>query len=59
MSSADNYGTALSQALPWAQAVDNLVTAARALVEGTGSKAEMVRRLADYDAATKEIEEAG
>ncbi len=55
---ADDYGTALSQALPWLRAIDNLAAAARALGLGTGSKAEVAQRLVEYDAAAKAIEGA-
>ncbi len=61
---SDDFGTALVQTLPWLLTIDNLVAAARALVEGTGSKAdldqrgaELAQRLAEYDAAAAKVTE--
>ncbi len=45
---ADEFGTALAQALPWLDAIDNLATAARALLNGSGSAGELARTLHAY-----------
>ncbi len=45
---ADDYGTALAQALPWLDAIDEFADAARALLDGTGSQAELARTLHNY-----------
>ena len=50
-----NAGTALAQALPWCQATDDLATAARALLDGTGSEAELARTLHNYHQAAREM----
>ncbi len=48
MSRANQYGTALSQALPWLDAIDNLADAVRALLDGQGSEAELARCWHNY-----------
>ncbi len=48
MSRADDLGTALTQALPWFDAIDALATAARALLDGTGSEADLALALHNY-----------
>ena len=53
---SDDRGTALTEILPWLRTIDPLVDAARALLDGTGSEAELARKLDDYDAATRALE---
>ena len=45
---SEDKGTALTEVLPWCRAIDDLADAARALLDGTGSKAELARTLHNY-----------
>ncbi len=45
---ADDYGTALAQAQPWFQAIDEMATAARALLDGTGDERALALALHNY-----------
>lgn len=56
---ADEFGTALNRARPWIRALGAVVDAARDLICGTGSKAELAEKLQAFDAATLEIEGPG
>ncbi len=53
---AEDFGTAFYQTRPWLRTIDNLAEAARALVLGTGTKAELARKLEAYEAAGRAIE---
>jgi len=47
---ADDYGTALEQVLPFLRAMGAVVDAAQDYRLGTGSEAELDRKLAEYHA---------
>ena len=51
----EDAGTALAQALPWCQATDDLATAVRQWLDGTGSEREMARCLHNCDQAAREM----
>ncbi len=51
----DDYGTALDQIRPWLRTIDGLAEASRALVLGTGTKAELAQKLEDYEAAGRRV----
>ncbi len=55
MSRANQYGTALTQALPWLSAIDDLADAARALLDRQGSEAELALALEDYKATARQL----
>ncbi|KKL92623.1 hypothetical protein LCGC14_1882770, partial [marine sediment metagenome] len=44
----EDKGTALTETLPWCRTIDDLADAARALLGGTGSEAELARTLHNY-----------
>ncbi len=56
---AEDLGTAFDQARPWLRAIDDLVESARAVLDGTGSDAELARKLGEYDAAARKIGDPG
>ena len=45
---SEDKGTALTEVLPWCRAIDDLADAACALLDGTGSEAELARTLHNY-----------
>lgn len=53
---AEDFGTAFYQTRPWLRTIDGMADAVRALLGGTGTKAELARKLADYEAAGRAIE---
>ena len=52
---ADDYGTALAQALPWLNAIDALATAARALLDGDGDERGLALALHNYRQTAVEL----
>ncbi len=55
MSRANQYGTALTQALPWLSAIDDLADAARALLDRQGSEAELARCWHNYHETARQL----
>jgi hypothetical protein len=55
MSRANEYGTALSQALPWFHAIDALADAVRALLDRQGSEAELARCWYNYHETARAV----
>ena len=55
MSRANPYGTALSEALPWLQAIDDLADAVRAVLDRQGNEAELARCWHNYHETGREF----
>ncbi len=55
MSRANQYGTALTEALPWLHAIDDLADAVRALLDRQGSEAELARCWHNYHETGRQL----